>query len=129
MGGKKWGQAIAIAGAGLHVIKSEKAEVMKDLNGLAVAKLIDIMGKLIRDGRIGPVHICLYLALWQCSAADGGFFVRRAEVMRLAKIKGRTTYYRVMGDLSRWGYIQYERSFSRKGESEVIIKTSLFHHY
>jgi hypothetical protein len=40
--------------------------------------------------------------------------------MRRAKIQGRTTYYRVMKDLVRWGYVEYWPGDGRR-ESEVGI--------
>lgn len=69
------------------------------------------MGPLVEDARVGPVHVCVYLALVMCKR-NGAFSetwgVRREDVMRLAKITGKTTYYRVMKDLAAWGYIQYK---------------------
>lgn len=83
-----------------------------------------LLRKLIADKRIGPVHVCMYLAIRQCSerrARDGWMAIRREELMRLAKIAGRTTYYQVMGDLARWGYIGYRPSMNKKRRSRVKI--------
>jgi hypothetical protein len=87
-----------------------------------------ILGRLIGDARAGPVHLCVYQAIWMCGESDGGddpFVIRRAELMRLAKIRGMTTYFRVMRELAEWGYIEYWPSMAREGKSRVRIVTQL----
>jgi hypothetical protein len=70
------------------------------------------------NGRIGPVHICVYLALIQSSAGHPGWFpIDRAHIMQLAKIKGETTYYRVLRDLHKAGLVEYWPSRCWKKES------------
>ena len=47
-----------------------------------------VLAPLILDRRIGPVHMCMYLAIWQYGEGHppGGWMViRRTELMRLAK--------------------------------------------
>jgi hypothetical protein len=64
----------------------------------------------------------MYVALLQCKEEQGGsesFFIRRDELMRLARIQGRTTYYRVMKDLNKWRYIRYEPSRDPAGRGRV----------
>jgi hypothetical protein len=88
-----------------------------------MSSLTEILKPLMCDGRISTVHVCVFLALLQLkeqSKRKGVFFVRRERVMRLAKMKGKTTYYRVMGDLDKWGYIEYWPSF--KAGSKVWIR-------
>ena len=73
-------------------------------------ELQKVIKRLVEDGRIGPVHVSVYLALFLCMRAARGRGIgeiRREEVMRLAKIQGKTTYYRIMKDLARWEYIEY----------------------
>jgi hypothetical protein len=41
--------------------------------------------------------------------------------MRMAKMEGQTTFYRMMGDLARWGYIQYSPSRNKGGKSRVRV--------
>lgn len=43
------------------------------------------------------------------------------ELMRMAKMEGKTTFYRMMGDLARWGYIQYSPSRNKGGKSRVRV--------
>ena len=88
----------------------------------------EILGQLIGDVRAGPVHLCMYLAIWMCGASAGGvglFVIRREELMRLAKIHGKTTYFRVMKELAEWGYIEYWSSMAKEGKSRVRIVTQL----
>jgi hypothetical protein len=88
------------------------------------ANLSAVLAPLAADARLGPSHLCLYLAILQCREkreVKGMFRIRKAEIMALAKIHGRTTYYRILNDLRTWGYIQYEPSFSKKGESLVAL--------
>lgn len=83
-----------------------------------------LLAPLVADKRVGPVHVCLYLAIWQCGerqGIDGFIAIRREELMRLAKMTGKTTYYRVMGDLTRWGYVEYTPSRDKGGGSRVRV--------
>ena len=80
------------------------------------------MEPLIVDKRTGPVHLCVYLALLQCSQGrEGWFTVDRAEVMRLAKVSGLTTYYKVMRELVEMGVVEYRASRNWKRASRVRI--------
>jgi len=67
------------------------------------------------DPRVGPVHISLFVVLLGMSEGKGIFRVRREEVMERAKIYGRTTYYKCMRELGRFGYIEYWRGGRRSG--------------
>ena len=107
----------------------------KDVEGLSIKLDCDgmmhgieeILGPLIVDARMGPVHMTVVLAIWMCGRAEGGagpavgFVIRREELMRLAKIRGKTTYFRVMKELAEWGYIEYWPSMAKKGKSRVRI--------
>ena len=87
----------------------------------------EILGPLRGDARAGPVHLCVLLAIWMCGQAEAGagpavgFVIRREALMRLAKIQGKTTYFRVMKELAEWGYIEYWPSMAKKGKSRVRI--------
>lgn len=87
-----------------------------------VQELGVLLAPLVEDRRIGPVHVCVYLALVVAGRQRAELFVVcREEVMRLAKIQGRTTYYRVMKDLAKWEYIEYRPGVG-KGKSEVGLR-------
>jgi hypothetical protein len=90
-----------------------------------ITKTLELILEPLRaDGRIGPVHISMYLALLHCSGGRSEWFaVERKEVMRLAKVKGKTTYYKVMGELAGMGYVEYRGA--RNGGSRVRMVRSL----
>lgn len=67
------------------------------------------------DGRIAPVHVSLYLALfteWCKNNVQNPVTAYRNEIMRLAKISGRTTYQKCIQELHNYGYIRYVPSFN-----------------
>jgi chromosome segregation and condensation protein ScpB len=51
--------------------------------------------------------------------------IQREELMRLAKIRGKTTYFRVMGELAEWGFIEYRPSRDKGGRSRVRVVEAL----
>jgi hypothetical protein len=83
-----------------------------------------ILDAMANDDRIGTAHVCLYLAIWDCGerlGAKGLFYIRRRELMRRSKLKGRTTYVRVIGELARWQYIDYRPTPDMRGRSRVRV--------
>jgi hypothetical protein len=84
----------------------------------------ELLAPLVGDDRVGPVHVCLYLAIVQCrerQSAAAPFYIRREELMRLAKIQGRTTYFRVMRELAEWGFVGYWPSRDKGGRCRVRV--------
>ena len=62
------------------------------------------------DDRMHPGHIGLYMALffyWNLHHFPAEFYVNRTELMKMAKIGSRSTYHRLIKQLSEWGYITY----------------------
>src|SRR5579862_3379889 len=62
------------------------------------------------------------LAILQCGERQGLtalFYIRREELMRMAKIRGKTTYFRVIGELAKWGFIGYWPSRDKGERSSV----------
>lgn len=55
------------------------------------------------------------------TARLGPFYIHRDEIMRLAKIQGRNTYYRTMSELDAWGYIEYWPSRRSNGATKVFL--------
>jgi hypothetical protein len=67
------------------------------------------------DSKLTPAHISLYVALVFCWQQNGHLHpvtIHRNEVMRLAKISGRTTYQKCIRELQAYGYIKYIPSFN-----------------
>jgi hypothetical protein len=76
------------------------------------------------DGRVGPLHVSLYVALYYCWQRQGGSgpveFVAR-ELMPLAKIAGFTPFHRCLKQLHTYGYIVYEPSFNPAIKSRAFL--------
>jgi len=87
-----------------------------------VERLREVLEPLVVDQRTGPVHISVYLALLQCSLRrEGWFAIEREEVMRLARVSGLGTYYRVMRELVEMGLVEYRASRNFKSRSRVRV--------
>ena len=72
---------------------------------------------------MGPMHISLYvvlLAICEGPEVEGLFAVRREEVMGTAKIRCNSTYYRLMKELSEWGYVVYRPGRFRGSGVRVV---------
>ncbi|MDR0228920.1 MAG: hypothetical protein LBI72_07640 [Flavobacteriaceae bacterium] len=73
---------------------------------------------------VKPTHISIYLALfqlWNTNRFSEVFIISRAEIMNMAKVGSTTTFSNVMKDMVRWGWIVYEPSQSKYGQSKVRI--------
>jgi hypothetical protein len=78
------------------------------------------------DGRIGPAHISLYVALmqsWRDNNFKSPFPIVRNQVMQRAKINGRSTYLRYIRDLNQFGYIWYKPTYNHSAGSMIAINT------
>jgi hypothetical protein len=67
------------------------------------------------DGRIGPTHISLFLAILQYAEErqlQDPICVFSKELMELAKISGAGTYYKNIWQLHEYGYIHYIISYN-----------------
>lgn len=71
---------------------------------------------------VKPTHISLYLALfqlWNANRFSDFFIISRSEIMNKGKVGSTTTFSNVMKDMVRWGWIVYQPSQSKYGESKV----------
>lgn len=87
--------------------------------------LCDFFDAIEKDGRIGSTHICIYTALLNHRAKHGfanPIHVFSHEVMKVAKIASRMTYYKCIGDLNAYGYIIYQHSFKKTKASTIYFK-------
>jgi len=65
---------------------------------------------IYEDSRLHNGHVSLYMALffyWNLHHFPDEFYANRIEIMKLAKIGSRSTYHRLIKDLSDWEYIEY----------------------
>lgn len=74
-----------------------------------------VFSRWAQDERITPVHIALYIALfqyWNSCRFRNPLSIARFEIMTLAKIRSVSTYVRCMRALHEWAYISYQPSYS-----------------
>ena len=90
------------------------------------APLSRFFAAIAQDPRISITHIGMYAALVQCWQEHGfenPITVFRYELMPLAKISGKSTYHKLIKDLSDFGYIRYSPSRRRNQGSKIYFLT------
>ncbi len=83
-----------------------------------------IFADFYADDRLHGSHISLYLAIfyyWNLHHFAEGYFANRTELMQMAKIGSRSTYHRLIRELSDWGYIEYLPSRNPKNHSTIRV--------
>jgi hypothetical protein len=83
-----------------------------------------VFGHFNNDDRLTPMHISLYLALFQCwnmTHFKNPISISREEVMRIAKIGSANTYIKCMRELNTWNYIKYIPSYNPMRGSKVYL--------
>ena len=89
-----------------------------------VKELSNFYAAISCDHRIGPIHIRLYMALFQLYNLNGfcnPVQISRAAFMKIAKIYGIATYHACIKYLHDFGYIEYQPSFNPAVSSQVFI--------
>ena len=86
--------------------------------------LSEFFAAIENDPRISITHIGIYAAVlqyWKKHDYNNPVQVHCREIMELAKISARATYFKVIKDLNEYGYIKYEPSYKRNQPSKVYI--------
>jgi|SRR5690606_1372097 len=81
---------------------------MQEVNYIKHLNLV--FDQFLKDSRLNPTHISLYMALfqfWNNNRFKEKFFVIRDEVMQLSKIGSKSTYHRCIKELDHWKYVVY----------------------
>ena len=75
------------------------------------------------DARITAMHISVYTAVLRCAnrLMSECISMYSYELMSLSKISCGKTYYRVVRELSDFGYIVYEPSFHKNRPSNIRL--------
>ena len=87
-----------------------------------ISHLNGVLRKFADDDKISSSHRSLYLAffeLWNQKRFSKTIILNSKKVMALAKIRSRTTYHKLLRDLTNWGYLKYHPSTSPKMGSLV----------
>lgn len=77
--------------------------------------IIDFFEYVIKDSRLCPSHISMYIALfqlWSLNKFQNPFRIYRNEVMKLSKIKSSATYHKCIRELHSEGFIIYSPSYN-----------------
>lgn len=68
------------------------------------------LGRIQKDPRISIVHIGVFSVMAHCCVRfgdDGSCLIHRNYIMKTAKISSASTYYKILKELSDYGYIGY----------------------
>ncbi len=93
-------------------------------------QLSEFFKAIEQDGRISPMHISIYMALLHYYTEhqfQNPIAVFSFEIMKIAKISTRSTYYKGIKDLNDFGYILFQSTRKRNQGSKIflIIKQSV----
>ncbi len=80
-----------------------------------IKHLTGFFEKIVNDHSLNPIHISLYISLFQCwntNRFQNPISITRDEVMRISKICSRATYHKCIRELHEKGYIKYEPSYN-----------------
>lgn len=87
-----------------------------------ILHLNEFFRKIKEDYNLRPVHISLYMALfnrWNDAKFPDSFYIFKDETMELSRIASKTTYHRVLRELNKWKYIKYIPSKSSMKGSRI----------
>jgi hypothetical protein len=79
---------------------------------------------VVHDGRLGPQHVSMYVAIVWCWVAQGRpewVTVSGKELGPLAKIFGSSPVYRCLRELHDYGYVVYRPSYNPVEKSKVFL--------
>jgi hypothetical protein len=89
-----------------------------------IRHLSGFFDRIVKDDRLGPLHISMYVSLfqfWNAGRFKNPISISRGELMRLSKISAKATYHKCMRELNDYGYIRYEPSFNPIKGSKVYL--------
>jgi hypothetical protein len=106
-------------------LKQENEKDKLSVSDMSALNLLsDFFDAIEKDPRINSTHIGVYAALLQCWNRQGfpdRLDVFSHELIGLAKLSSRDTYFKYIRELSEYGYIRYERSFNRNKPSAIYL--------
>lgn len=96
-----------------------------------ISHLNAVQAQIYEDTRLHPGHISLYLALffyWNLHHFPTEFYANREQLMQMAKIGSKSTFHRLIKELTEWEYIDYKPSrnpseFSTVSLSQIRAKS------
>ncbi len=80
-----------------------------------IRHLAGFFDRVAKDDRLGPLHISMYVSLfqfWNASRFKNPISISRSELMRVSKICSKATYHKCIKELNEYGYLHYQPSFN-----------------
>lgn len=90
----------------------------------AVEQILDFIHSAKMDSRIRPLHISLYLAIfqyWVVGDCKNPVLISRREIMDASKVKSIVSYHKGMQELCAFQYISYIPSYDPRAKSQVFL--------
>lgn len=85
---------------------------------------VQFLNKVVSDDRLKPVHIAICVALvnaWSKQDFRSKFNISRRVLMSDSRIRSFATYHKVIKEMCRFGYIQYNPSYHPQHGTTVSI--------
>lgn len=89
-----------------------------------VKYILDFFHHAKTDGRIRPLHVSVYLALyqyWVLGDCTNPVLVSRRKIMETAKVKSIVSYHKGIRELCKFGYISYIPSYDPRIRTKVYL--------
>jgi len=80
-----------------------------------IRHLAGFFDRVAKDDRLGPLHVSMYVSLfqfWNASRFKNPISISRSELMRVSKICSKATYHKCIKELNEYGYLRYQPSFN-----------------
>lgn len=87
-------------------------------------RLNKLLRRVTADEDLMPFHLCLYICLcreWIANQCKNPFSVSRSRLMRMSRIRSRTTYHKIISELKTKHYISYKPSYHPVKASRVSL--------
>ncbi len=99
--------------------------IAAEYNINSLEPLADFLKGIQNDPRIGAIHIAVFLAFyckWLSLSCPVWVEAFAYEIMPVAKVSSRMTYYQIIEGLRANGYIKYKPSRHKGRGSKVCIR-------
>lgn len=90
----------------------------------AVEQILDFIHSAKMDSRIRPLHISLYLAIfqyWVAGDCNNPVIISRRKIMDASKVKSIVSYHKGMQELCAFQYISYIPSYDPRTRTLVYL--------
>lgn len=79
---------------------------------------------MAEDSRIGSGHIAVFAAIYAVKYSDSDCRnITKWDIMKMAKISDRNTFYKIINALNEYKYLNYKPSSNQYIEAEYGLNT------